>query len=113
MDNLSNHEIFYLLTGRCHNNEEEDEGCHHTMSDCNCYENEDEDENHTQCWNCGEDNPEAPYRLPKIHGGWIGYMCCWECVEEINNNGGGNSMARQFLINRYKQTNEYWKCRNR
>lgn len=91
-----------------YDDESEDYGCKHTMSNCNCYEQDSDPVDRSKCWYCGDYNPEHPYRIPKIHGGWIGYFCDWKCAEDCNEEGGGNSDGRQCYINIYKQEKKYW-----
>ena len=94
--------------------ESEEYGCKHTMEDCDCHDDHDDDEvvDTTECWDCGEPNPVHPYRLPKKHGGWVGYFCTWECVEDYNERGGGDSASRQCYIRRYKKETEHWNATN-
>lgn len=89
----------------------EDYTCKHTMSNCNCYEY-DEVTYSEQCWDCCKPNPIHPYRLPKKHGGWVGYFCRWECVEKYNERSGGDSASRQCYINMYKREKEHWNAEN-
>lgn len=91
----------------------EDYTCKHTMSNCDCYEyDEDEVVDTKHCCCCSKSNPIYPYRLPKKHGGWVGYFCSWNCVEKYNERGGGDSASRQHYINKYKLEKEYWKVNN-
>lgn len=90
----------------------EEYGCRHTMSTCDCYENSDEEYDTTTCTYCEKPNPEHPYRIPKLHGGWIGYFCKWKHAEACNKQGGGNDSSRQALINKFKQLEEYWNATN-
>ena len=57
-----------------YSSDDEDDTCKHTMGDCCCYEYDMEVIISDKCWNCNESIKGHPYRLPKIHGGWIAYF---------------------------------------
>ena len=90
----------------------DDYRCKHTMSNCDCHTDGDLPDEADRCWNCCTENPSHPFRLPKKHGGWVGYFCTWECVEKYNERGGGDSASRQHYINRYKIVKDYWTVNN-
>ena len=76
------------------------DGCR--MLSCSCLEEGEEWKNQIVCLQCHRLVRGVQfYRCPRIHGGWSGFFCGWNCVKTNNLANGGNVEGREMLIDHF------------